>query len=115
MRKAATTTAVVLLCIAGATAASAKPSKQAQAVKAVKEAVQEKFPQFNTIPSYLNVDGTHVAVACNRLSSPKFKCTWRANNALREKASGGARVTLYPHGGDARLYHVRCEKPYGHC
>lgn len=115
MRKAVATTAVVLLCIVGASAASAKPSKQAQAVKAVKEAVQEKFPQFNTIPSYLNVDGTHVSVSCNQLSSSKLKCLWRANNAFHERASGGARVTLYPHGGDARLSNVRCENPYGHC
>jgi hypothetical protein len=114
-RSAALVAGVILLCIVGAAIASAKPSKQATAVRAVKEAVQEKYPQFNTIPSYLNVDGTHVAVTCHQLSSSKLKCTWRANNDLHEHAWGGARVTIYPHGGDARLFNVHCEKPYGHC
>lgn len=107
--------ALALLCIVGVAIASAKSSKQATAVRAVKEAVQEKYPQFNSIPSYLNVNGTRVGVACNKLSSSKFRCTWRANNKLHEHAWGGARVTLYAHGGDARLFNVHCEKPYGHC
>jgi hypothetical protein len=115
MRKTAAALFIALLCVGGAAVASAKPSKQAIAVRAVKEAVQEKYPQFNTVPAYLNVTGAHVSVSCHRLSSSKFKCQWRARNSLHDRAEGGARVTIYPHGGDARLFNVRCERPYGHC
>jgi hypothetical protein len=107
--------AALVVATVGAAVATASPSKQAVAVRAVKEAVQERYPQFNTIPSYLNVDEAHVGVTCNALSSRKLKCSWRASNKLHEHAWGGARVTIYRHGGDARLFNVHCEKPYGHC
>jgi hypothetical protein len=59
------------------------------------------------------VTGTQISVSCDPLSSSKFSAFGEARNTLREDASGGARVTLYAHGGDARLYDVRCEKLLG--
>jgi hypothetical protein len=104
-----------LVGVIGVNSADAKRSNKALAVVAVKEAVQEQYPQFNTIPAYVNVTQAHVPVSCKGLSRSKFKCLWSARNNLHERASGGARVTVYRHGGDARLYNVKCEKPYGSC
>lgn len=105
-----------LMGVVGISAADAKSSgKKALAVVAVKETVQERYPQFNTIPAYVNVTQARVPVSCKRLSPSKFKCLWTARNNLHERASGGARVTVYNGGGDARLLNVRCERPYGHC
>lgn len=115
MRKAAAIACIAMLATAFVSAADAKPSKRAIAVKAVKEAVQEKFPQFSTVPAYLNVSQTRISIPCTRLSASKFKCNWNARNNLDEHAWGGARVTIYPGGGDATLINVRCEKRYGHC
>lgn len=116
MRKSmAVLVATALLATALVSDAEAKPPKRAIAVKAVKEAVQEKFPQFSTVPAYLNVSQTRISVPCTRLSASKFKCRWNARNNLDEHAWGGARVTIYSGGGDATLRNVRCEKRYGTC
>lgn len=117
MKKAAVVglAAVLIVAVSMGSAAVAKPSKQAIAVKAVKEAVQQEFPQFSTVPAYLNVSQTRISIPCTRLSPSRFKCQWNARNNLNEHAWGGARVTVFPGGGEATLLNVRCEKPYGRC
>ncbi len=117
MRKLLAILVIASLCLAAlAGTAGAKRSNRSKAVVAVKEAVAERYIQFEVgPPAYLNVDKAHISVSCKKLSRTKFKCLWRARNDLHERASGGAIVTVYRKGGIARLTNVKCERPYGHC
>jgi hypothetical protein len=117
MRKTIAVLTIAVLSLGAASSiAAAKPSKTARAVAVVKEAVGERYVQFEVgPPSYLNVSGAHISVSCSKLSGSKFKCTWSAGNRLHEHATGGAIVTLYSNGGTAQLTNVKCEVPYGHC
>jgi hypothetical protein len=116
MRKAVSIALVCAVAVAALAGIASAESKTAQAVAVVKEAVAERYIQFEVgPPSYLNVSGAHISVSCSQLSGSKFKCSWSAGNRLKEHATGGAVVTLYASGGTARLTNVKCEKPYGHC
>jgi hypothetical protein len=118
MRRGVVIAAILALALLGPSSsiATAKSSKKALAVAAVKEAVGERYPQMQVgPPAYLNVSGAHISVSCSQLSGSKFKCLWTAGNNLHEHATGGAVVTVYSKGGIARLTNVKCEKPYGHC
>jgi hypothetical protein len=109
MRRAVAVAAVALAALSIVAVAHAKPSKHRLAVMAVKEAVEDRFPQFSKAFS------GKIPVSCKRLSRQKFKCQWRARNSVKERARGNARVTVYSRGGDARLYNVRCEAQFGGC
>jgi hypothetical protein len=109
MRKSLAVVAVLVAALSIVATAPAKPSKHRLAVSAVKEAVEDRFPQFGKAFS------GKIPVSCKRLSRQKFKCSWRARNSLKEVARGNARVTVYARGGDARLYNVRCEAQFGGC
>jgi hypothetical protein len=113
MRRVIAIAAIGVLGLMGASEAVAKQSAQAKAVYAVKEEIGYKWPLLTTVPASLKLPGTRASVACNELSATRFRCTWSARNSLRYRASGRAKVTVYPHGAEATLIDARCEAKYG--
>lgn len=112
MRKAIAIAALGVFGLVGATGANAKQSAKAQAVRAVKEEIGNKWVLLTTVPASLNTTGAHASVYCKELSATKLLCTWSAGNKLHYRASGRARVTVYSKAAEARLIEARCEAKY---
>jgi hypothetical protein len=104
--------AAVSLALASTSVAIAKTatkSNEAKAVAAVRQEIARRFPLLNTTSKFLNVDNARATISCQTLTKTRFTCDWTATDAsLHENASGSARVVVYPGGGQATLYDVRC-------
>ena len=113
MRASAPAAVVAALSLAlGSTsvaiAKTAPKSNEAKAVAAVRQEIARRYPLLNTTSSLLNSDHARATILCQTLTKTRFTCDWTATNGLHEHASGSARVVVYPGGGHATLYNVRC-------
>lgn len=97
------------IVLAPATAiAAAKPSV-AQAKRAVRREVQNRFLEARAIDVY----------SCKQLTARRFKCSWNASeqasgfDGKHGHAYGDARVTVYQYGMDARLSNITCHSALG--
>jgi uncharacterized SAM-dependent methyltransferase len=103
--------AVLSLALASTSVAIAKKapkSNKAKAIAAVRQEIARRYVSLDTTSKLLNVSHARATILCQTLTKTRFTCDWTATNAFHEHAFGSARVIVYPGGGQATLYNVRC-------
>lgn len=103
--------AALSLALASTSVAIAKKapkSNKAKAVIAVRQEIARRYPLLNTTSKLLNTSHARATILCQTLTKRRFTCDWTASNVIHDRASGSARVVVYPGGGQATLYNVAC-------
>jgi hypothetical protein len=111
MRPAALVLALAaLFALGGAGGAGASGSGEADAVRAVKEEIGNRWLLMETVPRALRSRGASASVDCDGVTGARFLCSWSARNEFHDQVAEGFAVVVPGPGdvADARLFASFC-------